>query len=452
MAAPQPHVMVLPFPAQGHVMPLMELSHRLVDLGFEVDFVHTDFNRDRVLRAMADETGAIRPGIHMVSFPDGMGPAGDRADIAKLADGLPAAMRGGIEEMIRSEGIRWVIADVSMAWAMELAATVGVHVALFSTFSAAVVALRMHVPKLLEDGNLDENGNVKRNEMIRLSPTMPPVRAGELPWVTLSGTPEGRRMVIQNVFKTNPAISSAEVIICNTFQDIEPGALALVPNALPVGPLEAPATARSTGHFWPEDQTCLAWLDEQEARSVIYVAFGSFTVFDMARVQELADGMVLTGRPFLWVIRQNFANGVGEGWLEEFRRRVIGKGMIVGWAPQQRVLSHPSVACFVSHCGWNSTMEGLRHGVPFLCWPYFADQFCNQSYICNVWGTGMKLLADERGVVTKEEIKNKVEQLLDDKEIKVRVAKWKDAACTSIAEGGSSHENLLKFVNLLRGQ
>ncbi|KAF2941415.1 hypothetical protein DAI22_03g344900 [Oryza sativa Japonica Group] len=455
---PQPHVMVLPFPAQGHVMPLMELSHRLVGLGFEVEFVHTDFNRDRVINAMANETGAIPDGIHMVSFPDGMDPAGDRANIAKLGDGLPAAMLGGIEEMIRSEGIRWVIADVSMAWVTELAATVGVHVALFSTYSAAVVAHRLQVPKLIQDGVLDEiehiiiSGNVRRNEMIQLRPTMPPVLAVELPWVTLSGTPDGRRMVIQNVFKTNPTISSAEVIICNTFQDIEPGALALVPNVLPVGPLEAPATSRLAGHFWPEDTTCLAWLDEQDACSVVYVAFGSFTVFDMARVQELADGLVLSGRPFLWVIRQNFTNGAGEGWLEEFRHRVSGKGMIVGWAPQQSVLSHPSIACFVSHCGWNSTMEGLRHGVPFLCWPYFADQYCNQSYICNVWGTGVKLQADERGVVTKEEIKNKVEQLVDDKEIKARAAKWKHAACTSIAEGGSSHENLLKFVNLLREQ
>ncbi|KAF0915779.1 hypothetical protein E2562_038854 [Oryza meyeriana var. granulata] len=444
--APQPHVMVLPFPAQGHVMPLMELSHRLVDLGFEVDFVHTDFNRDRVLKAMADETGATSDGIHMVSFPDGMDPAGDRADIAKLAEGLPAAMLGGIEEMIRSKGIRWVIADVSMTWVMELAATVGIHVALFSTYSAAVVALRQHVPKLLEDGILDENGNVKRNEMIWLSPTMPPVQTTELPWVTLSSTVDRRRMIIQNVFKTNPTISSAEVIICNTFQDVEPGALALLPNVLPVGPLKAPATSSSAGHFWPEDLTCLAWLNEQDACSVIYVAFGSFTVFDMARVQELADGLVLTGRPFLWVIRQNFTKDVGEGWLEEFRRHVSGKGMIVGWAPQQQVLSHPSVACFVSHCGWNSTMEGLQHGVPFLCWPYFADQYCNQSYICNVWGTGVKLQANERGVVTKEEIKNKVKQLLDDKEIKARAAKWKDTACASIAEGGSSHKNLLKFL------
>jgi hypothetical protein len=153
--------MVLPFPAQGHVMPLMELSHRLVDHGLEVDFVNTDFNHDRVLKAMAAKTGAVPDGIHMVSFPDGMGPDGDRADIVMLANGLPAAMLGPLEEMIRSKKIQWVIADVSMCWALELAVTAGVRIALFSTFSAAILALRMHVPKLIEDGIIDECGKRK---------------------------------------------------------------------------------------------------------------------------------------------------------------------------------------------------------------------------------------------------------------------------------------------------
>uniref|UniRef100_A0A453LTX3 UDP-glycosyltransferases domain-containing protein n=3 Tax=Aegilops tauschii subsp. strangulata TaxID=200361 RepID=A0A453LTX3_AEGTS len=138
-----------------------------------------------------------------------------------------------------------------------------------------------------------------------------------------------------------------------------------------------------------------------------------------------------------------------KGWFDAFKRRVEGKGLVVGWAPQQRVLSHPAVACFVSHCGWNSTMEGMLHGVPFLCWPYFADQFSNQSYVCNVWGTGIKLCRDERGVVAKEEIESKVARLLGDEGVKARAATWKDKACASIAEGGSSHEHLLKLVNLL---
>eukprot|EP00267_Zea_mays_P055811 XP_023155847.1 UDP-glycosyltransferase 83A1 [Zea mays] len=262
-----------------------------------------------------------------------------------------------------------------------------------------------------------------------------------------------RKVNIQRVIRTNRLIALAEAIICNTFREVEPEALwALLPNALPVGPLVVPMSKPTTGHFFSEDLTCLTWLDTQAPGSVIYVAFGSSTVFDATRFHELANGLVQSGCPFIWVVRPNFAEEIDEDWFNNrFKRSVInGKGLIVTWAPQQRVLSHPSVACFVTHCGWNSTMEAVLHGVPFLCCPYFADQFCNQSYVCNVWKTGLKLCSNEQGVVTGEEIKEKVVQLLRDEDIKARVAMWKNIACASIREGGSSHANLLRLVDLLQ--
>ncbi|KAL6637889.1 hypothetical protein ACP70R_025461 [Stipagrostis hirtigluma subsp. patula] len=441
----QLHVMVLPFPAQGHVIPLMELSHRLVHHGFQIDFINTEFNHDRILKSLEDK-GAMPKGIHMLSIPDGLDPADDHTDIGKLVGGLPAAMLPPLEEMIRIKKIKWVIADVSMSWALELINKVGVRIALFSTYSASVFTLRMKLPKLIEDGFIDESGKVKRHEMIQL---MPPVDSTEIPWVSLGSTPERRRVNIRNVLKTNQLMEHAEAIICNTFSDAESEALLLLPNALPVGPLVAP-TSRPTGHFWSEDQTCLTWLDAQAPSSVIYVAFGSSTVFDATQFQELANGLESSHRPFMWVVRPNFTKEIEEEWFIQFKDRLSGRGLVVAWAPQKRVLSHPSVACFMTHCGWNSTMEGLLHGVPFLCWPYFADQFCNQSYVCNMWKTGVKLLADDRGVVTQEEIKNKVSQLLGDEDIKASAVMWKDKACRSISEGGSSHENLLKLVSLLR--
>ncbi|KAI4984959.1 hypothetical protein ZWY2020_017589 [Hordeum vulgare] len=448
-AATLARVMVLPFPAQGHVIPLMELSRKLAGHGVEVDFVNTEFNHDLVIGSMA-EKGAIPQGIHMLSVPDGLGPGDDHADIGKFVKDLPAAMSGRLEEMIRSRKIKWVIVDVSMSWALELATTAGARVASFSTYSAAVFSLRMNLPRLIEDGVLDENGNVKGQGKIQM---VPPIDPAEIPWISLASTsaPERRRTNIQNVLKTNLSMPLAEVVICNTSMELEPDALALLPNALPLGPLVAP-TSRPAGHFLAEDLACLAWLDAQPPGTVVYVAFGSSGFLDATQFQELADGLELSGRPFLLVVRPNFTTGAGQDRFEfeAFKRRVEGKGLVVGWAPQQRVLSHPAVACFVSHCGWNSTMEGVLHGVPFLCWPYFADQFCNQSYACNVWGTGAKLRRDERGVVAKEEIESKVAWLLGDEGVKSRVATWKDVARGSIREGGSSHGNLLKLVSLLR--
>jgi UDP:flavonoid glycosyltransferase YjiC (YdhE family) len=103
----------------------------------------------------------------------------------------------------------------------------------------------------------------------------------------------------------------------------------------------------------------------------------------------------------------------------------------------------------VSHCGWNSTTEGVRNGVPILCWPYFADQFANRSYICDIWMTGLAVTRGEDGVVTKEELISKLELVINDDGIAERVRMLRDAARRSLSKGGSSYENFLKFVSLL---
>ena len=99
----------------------------------------------------------------------------------------------------------------------------------------------------------------------------------------------------------------------------------------------------------------MSWLDQQPHGSVLYVAFGSFTHFDQNQFNELALGLDLTNRPFLWVVRQDNKRVYPNEFLGS-------KGKIVGWAPQQKVLNHPAIACFLTHCGWNSTMEGLSKG------------------------------------------------------------------------------------------
>jgi UDP:flavonoid glycosyltransferase YjiC (YdhE family) len=103
----------------------------------------------------------------------------------------------------------------------------------------------------------------------------------------------------------------------------------------------------------------------------------------------------------------------------------------------------------VSHCGWNSTTEGVRNGVPILCWPYFADQFANRSYICDIWMTGLAVTPGEDGVVTKKELIRKLELVISDEGIAERVGTLRDAARGSLNEGGSSYENFQRFVNLL---
>lgn len=282
--------------------------------------------------------------------------------------------------------------------------------------------------------------------MIKLSETMPPMSTRDFIWFRL---PEQiRQKLFHYLVKSFTSAKKAKYFLCNSFHEIEPAAIELLHDLLlPIGPLlPASHPGRAVGHFWPEDDSCLDWLSEQDACSVVYVAFGSVTILDQRQFHELALGLELSGRPFLWVVRPNLVDGSGEGYPEGFPARVANRGKMVSWAPQQKVLAHPSIACFMSHCGWNSTMEGVAQGVPFLCWPYVADQFFNATTVCDVRKTGVRLVIGEGGVVTREEVKNKVGLVMSDVKMRARAMKLRDGAWWNIGHGGTSKINFDKLI------
>ncbi|KAK1579010.1 hypothetical protein Q3G72_034897 [Acer saccharum] len=203
-----------------------------------------------------------------------------------------------------------------------------------------------------------------------------------------------------------------------------------------------------------EDFSCLKWLDEQATQSVIYIAFGSEAKFDQIQFQEFAMALELSNKPFLWVLRQDVASKLDEAYLKGFQERMAARGLVISWAPQQRVLEHPSIACFFTHCGWNSTVEALSNGVPLLCLPFGLDQFYNAKYICEVWkvGLGFNYQDDETitSVVTGEEIKNKLDELLGSDKYKANASDLKEKLMNSIKEGGNSYNNFMSFVEWVK--
>ena len=291
-----------------------------------------------------------------------------------------------------------------------------------------------------------------RKQMIQLSTGMPYIDSANFPWNI--GDSISKKLIINYVMRCTQDFKFTDWWLCNTAYDIESPAFTLLPKLLPIGPLMV-NQSNSCGdiagsHLWSEDFSCLSWLDQQKSGSVIYLAFGSFTVHDQAQFWELAPGLELTGRPFLWVVRPRIQFN-----LQGFRgnnNNDSNLGKIVNWAPQQKVLAHPSIACFVSHCGWNSTLEGLSNGVPFLCWPYFADQFFNKSYICDFWKVGIGFEPNENGIILREEVKNKVDQLLNDGDIRRRALEFKETTMKNVAEDGQSSKNFNSFIKWLKAQ
>ncbi|KAK7284970.1 hypothetical protein RJT34_19724 [Clitoria ternatea] len=205
------------------------------------------------------------------------------------------------------------------------------------------------------------------------------------------------------------------------------------------------------------------WLDSWPPRSVIYVCLGSLNRAIPEQLIELALGLEATKRPFIWVLRGAYRKEEMEKWLLEdgFEERVKGRGLLIkGWAPQVLMLSHNAIGAFLTHCGWNSTLEGICAGVPLVTFPLYAEQFYNEKIVVQVVGNGVSVgaesvvrLGDEdksRVQVKRETFKESIEKVMGEAEetqkIRERARKYRDMAWKAIEEGGSSYQNMSQLI------
>ncbi|KAK7266561.1 hypothetical protein RIF29_19209 [Crotalaria pallida] len=447
---------MLACPSSGHVNPLMNVALKLVEHGCNIIFVNTEIAHKRLLESSMGDQGGLSH-IKFVSIPDGLSPENDRTDLAELTlsmvNNMPAMFQKLIEDIhLKGEHrIICVVADVAMGWGIQIARNLGIKGALLWTASAAMFALANNIQMLIDNGIIDSDGKPITEKTFQLAPTMPVMDTKAIWWSNIYDS-ETEKIIFNYFVQVLKNLELTDWWLCNTTYELEPAVLSFIPKILPIGPLlssfdNTNSAARSLGQLYEEDLSCISWLDQQPHCSVLYVAFGSFALFDQNQFTEIALGLELTNRPFLWVVRQDYNRSNKMVYPDEFQG---SHGKIVGWAPQQKVLSHPAIAGFVSHCGWNSTMEGLSNGVPFLCWPYFNDQFYDKSLICDELTVGLGFDSNENGIVSREEIKTKVDLLFNDENMRSRSLKVKEKLMSNIAKGGQSSENLERFVDWLK--
>ena len=243
-------------------------------------------------------------------------------------------------------------------------------------------------------------------------------------------------------------------IIYNTIDFLETSSLEKIQHQWQVpiftmGPMHRIAST-SSNSLLEEDINCLAWLDKQSCKSVVYVSLGSLAFIDVKELVEMAWGLANSHQPFLWVVRSGSVHGAK--WIEilpeKFKENIGQRGYIVKWAPQKKVLAHNAVGGFLSHCGWNSTLESICEGIPMICRPCFGDQKVNARYISHVWRVGVELEGDmERG-----KIERAVKKLMVGKEgeaMRENVKNLKDNVELCIKEGGSSYNSMNRLVEMI---
>lgn len=125
---------------------------------------------------------------------------------------------------------------------------------------------------------------------------------------------------------------------------------------VPVGPLVLDSLQE-------DDHDLIGWLDKEEISLTFFVSFGTEYFLSEKETEEIAYGLELSRVNFIWVVcfpageKIKLENALPSGFLE----RVGDRGIIVEtWAPQARILEHPSVGGFVSHYGWSSVMESMK--------------------------------------------------------------------------------------------
>ena len=145
----------------------------------------------------------------------------------------------------------------------------------------------------------------------------------------------------------------------------------------------------------PLTEECSNWLESKPPQSVVYISFGSMVSLTEEQMEEVAWGLKESGVSFLWVLRESEHGKLPCG----YRESVKDKGLIVTWCNQLELLAHQATGCFVTHCGWNSTLESLSLGVPVVCLPQWADQLPDAKFLDEIWDVGVWPKEDEKGIV-----------------------------------------------------
>ncbi|CAD6216797.1 unnamed protein product [Miscanthus lutarioriparius] len=235
-----------------------------------------------------------------------------------------------------------------------------------------------------------------------------------------------------------------------------------------IGPLSPvllplPGAGASSGSLRRHE--CLDWLDAQPPSSVLYVSFGTTSSLRAEQVRELAAALRDSGARFVWVLRDadraDLRGGEGDAAAETVRAAAASElgpdgpgatGVVVtGWAPQLEILAHGATAAFMSHCGWNSTVESLSHGKPILAWPMHSDQPWDAELVCKYLRAGVLVRPWERrhDVIPAAAIRDAIDRVMasdEGAEIRRRAAALREAVRSAVAEGGSSRQDLDELV------
>ncbi|KAG6729724.1 hypothetical protein I3842_01G045200 [Carya illinoinensis] len=467
MEISKPHAALLSSPGMGHLIPVLELSKRLVT---HHDFTVTVFVVS--CHMSQAESHVIQSSMSPKLFDIVQLPP---VDISHLVDAnatvvtqIAVIMREAIPAIrsaICSMNFRptALIVDLIGTESLPIAEELGLLKYVYVPSNAWFLALTVLVPFLDREV---EGEYVDQTEPLRI-PGCRAVRPEDVVDPMLDRT---NQQYFEYV-RIGKEIPTSDGVLLNIWEELQPLTLAAFRDetllgrfsktpVYPIGPLTRPLSGSRSELF--------DWLDKQPRESVIFVSFGSGGTLSYEQMTELAWGLEMSQHRFIWVVRPPTRTAADDAFFTAgtassgddpstylpagFLTRTKNKGLLVPiWAPQVEVLSHPSVGGFLSHCGWNSTLESVANGVPMIVWPLYSEQRMNATLLEEELGVAVrpKVLPSKK-VVGREEIEETVRQIMEDKEgkneIRARVKELKYSAEKALSKGGSSYTALSRLA------
>ncbi|MED6136949.1 hypothetical protein PIB30_060473 [Stylosanthes scabra] len=453
IARKQPHCLVLSHPFQGHINPMLQFSKLLVHEGVKVTLASTRFYINNL---HININNNLPPSISLESISDGCDNGGIpeagsyNAYLQRFWLVGPQSLVDLLEKLAKlGNPIDCIIYDSFLPWALDVAKRFGIVGASYFTQHVAVNNIYYHV--LL--------GRIKVpliEDEISL-PSMPKLQLCDMPSFFFTYEEDGP--VLDMLLGQFSNIDKADWVLCNSIYELDEEVVdwttKIWPNFRTIGP-NIPSKFLDKRVKDDEDydatqfksEDCIEWLQDKPKGSVIYVSFGSTVPFDEEQMREIAYALRNSNKHFLWVVRAS-----EETKLPKDFEKKSEKGLVVTWCSQVKVLAHEAIACFVTHCGWNSVLETLSLGVPTIAIPKWSDQSTNAKYVEDVWKVGIRApIDDEKKIVRGEALNNCIKEMMESekgKEIKRNANKWRTLITGAASEGGSSHKNVLEFVNSL---
>ncbi|XP_021714530.1 scopoletin glucosyltransferase-like [Chenopodium quinoa] len=468
------HVVFFPFMAHGHMIPTLDTAKLFGARGVKCTIITTPLNSPFFTKEI-EKSKKINEGRSMIEievfrFPsvenglykgcENLEQAMMSLDMAEKFIKAASMLREQLEQYLEKTRPHCLVADMFFPWATECAAKFNIPRLVFHGIS-----LFAHCTKEMVMVHQPYN-NVSNDDESFVVPFLPHeimLTRSQLPREYLV---EGEQSELKRRHKK---IQESEVqcygVIVNSFYELEPDYAdffrkQLGRRAWHIGPVSL-CNKSQKDECSLDEHKCLKWLNSKRPNSVIYICFGSLAHLIAPQLQEIARALDDLDYEFIWVVREDKYR-MSEEWLPQgFKERTQGKGLVIGgWVPQVLILQHEAIGAFVTHCGWNSTLEAISAGVPMVTWPLFAEQFYNEKLVNNVLKIGAPVGAKKwqvvhfiEDLVKHENIVNAVRKIMDgDKGLEWRnkARKLKEMARKAIEENGSSYCDLTSLINELR--